>query len=29
MDYANFSKKFSETSAINMLPFDKKTKAIN
>ena len=29
MDYANLSKKFSTISAINMLPFDKETKAIN
>ncbi|MEK6268594.1 MAG: dihydrodipicolinate synthase family protein, partial [Planococcus sp. (in: firmicutes)] len=29
MNYADFSKKFSTISAINMLPFDKETKAIN
>lgn len=29
MNYANFSKKFSTISAINMLPFEKDTKAIN
>jgi len=29
MNYADFSKKFSTISAINMLPFEKDTKAIN
>lgn len=29
MDYAKFSKRFSTISAINILPFDKETKAIN
>lgn len=29
MDYANFSKRFSTISAINMLPFDEETKEIN
>lgn len=29
MDYTNFNEKFSTISAINMLPFDKETKAID